>query len=148
WIVAESPVGKAVDVVVIRKGEELTVKVTLGRLENGDEAVAAEEDGAPSQDEPAASLSVLGMTIGELDDAARAAYGIDESIISGVVITGVEEGSAATESGVVPGTVITEIGQEAVASPSDVADRIADLKKQGRRNALLMLSSPSGELRF
>jgi serine protease Do len=34
-IVAESPVGKAVDVVIVRKGVEQTVKVTLGRLEDG-----------------------------------------------------------------------------------------------------------------
>jgi serine protease Do len=31
-VVAESPVGKAVDVVIVRKGKEQTVKVTLGRL--------------------------------------------------------------------------------------------------------------------
>src|SRR5690606_14706099 len=43
-IVAESPVGKAVDVVVIRKGEEQTVKVTLGRLENGGDELAGDDD--------------------------------------------------------------------------------------------------------
>src|SRR4030095_1376551 len=35
-VVAESPVGKEVDVVVVRKGKEQTVKVTLGRLEDSD----------------------------------------------------------------------------------------------------------------
>ena len=37
-VVAESPVGKAVDVVIVRKGDEQTVKVTLGRLEDGEKA--------------------------------------------------------------------------------------------------------------
>jgi serine protease Do len=41
-VVAESPVGKAVDVVVLREGKEQTVKVTLGRLEDSDQAAAAE----------------------------------------------------------------------------------------------------------
>src|SRR5690606_9632550 len=50
--VAESPVGKEVEVVVLRKGEEVTVKVTLGRLEEGEKLVEAEgaqsgEDGGP-----------------------------------------------------------------------------------------------------
>ncbi len=44
--VAESPVGKEVDVVVIRKGVEMTVKVTLGRLEEGEKL--AEADGSGS----------------------------------------------------------------------------------------------------
>ena len=37
-VVAESPVGKAVDVLIVRKGVEQTVKVTLGRLEDGEKA--------------------------------------------------------------------------------------------------------------
>ena len=44
--------------------------------------------------------------------------------------------------------MITEIAQESVTSPKDVADRVAALKEQGRKNALLMLSNKSGELRF
>lgn len=40
-VVAESPVGKEVDVLVLRDGKEQTVKVTLGRLEDSDQAAAA-----------------------------------------------------------------------------------------------------------
>ena len=40
-VVADTAVGKEVDVVVIRKGEEQTQKVTLGRLDDGDKAVPA-----------------------------------------------------------------------------------------------------------
>ena len=46
-VVAESPVGKEVDVVVLRDGKEQTVKVTLGRLEDSDEAAASDADGSP-----------------------------------------------------------------------------------------------------
>ena len=42
-VVAESPVGKEVDVVVLRDGKEQTVKVTLGRLEDSDQAAAADD---------------------------------------------------------------------------------------------------------
>ena len=42
-VVAESPVGKAVDVVIVRDGKEVsTVKVTLGRLEDGENLAEAE----------------------------------------------------------------------------------------------------------
>ena len=54
----------------------------------------------------------------------------------------------AAERGIVAGEVITEIAQESVSSPQQVLDRISALKEQGRKNALLMLASKSGELRF
>lgn len=146
-IVAESPVGKAVDVVLVRKGKEMTVKVTLGRLEDSEKVAEGEDDEAGQQGEAVATASVLGMTIGELDEAARSKFGIAEGV-NGVVVTEVAPDSAAAERGVQAGEVITEIAQESVANPTDVVDRIAALKEQGRKNALLMMASKSGELRF
>jgi len=150
-VVAESPVGKAVDVVIVRKGVEQTVKVTLGRLEDG-EKLASGENGKAGQDKgdkaPAvSSASVLGMTVGELNDQTRQKFGIAADV-SGVVITDVAKDSAAAERGIQPGEVITEIAQESVGTPKDVMDRIGALKEQGRKNALLMLASKTGELRF
>ncbi|TJX22179.1 MAG: PDZ domain-containing protein, partial [Mesorhizobium sp.] len=141
----------AVDVVIVRKGVEQTVKVTLGRLEDG-EKLASGEDGNTDEDNgdkaPAVSTAaVLGMTIGELNDETRTKFGIAADV-SGVVITDVTKDSAAAERGIQPGEVITEIAQESVATPKDVMDRIGALKEQGRKNALLMLASKTGELRF
>ncbi|WP_187971053.1 DegQ family serine endoprotease [Mesorhizobium sp. NIBR3] len=145
-IVADSPVGKEVDVVIVRKGEEQVVKVTLGRLEDG-EQMAENEAGDAEEGEAVATAAVLGMTVGAIDDAARERFGIVPDV-SGVVITEVAPNSAAADKGITAGEVITEIAQESVSSPQQVVDRIAALKEQGRRNALLMLSSKTGELRF
>jgi len=148
-IVAESPVGKAVDVVIVRKGVEQTVKVTLGRLEDG-EKLAENEEGKPEEGKdsgPVATANVLGMTVGELNDENRKKFGIADDI-SGVVVTEVAKDSVAAERGVVAGDVITEIAQESVKSPKDMMDRVGKLKEQGRKNALLMLASKTGELRF
>ncbi len=151
-VVAESPVGKAVDVVIVRKGVEQTVKVTLGRLEDGEKLANGEDAGKANQgaDDKAPAVStasVLGMTVGELNDDTRKKFGIGADV-SGVVITDVAKNSAAAERGIQPGEVITEIAQESVATPKDVMDRIGALKEQGRKNALLMLASKTGELRF
>lgn len=150
-VVAESPVGKAVDVVIVRKGVEQTVQVTLGRLEDDEAAEAETEAGTdgPEANEPAevANATALGMTIGDLTDEQRTTFSIAKEV-SGVLITEVEEGSAASEKGIEAGEVITEIAQESVASAKDVLDRVKALKEQGRKNALLMLASKTGELRF
>jgi serine protease Do len=146
--VAESPVGKEVDVVLLRKGKEMTVKVTLGRLEEGEKL--AEAEGAPAdagEDGAVSTASILGMTVGELSDEMRTKFGI-EADVSGVLVTEVAADSAAADRGVTAGDVITEIAQESVSTPADVLDRISTLKEQGRKNALLMLASKTGELRF
>ncbi len=49
-IVAESPIGEPLDVVILRDGKEQTVKVTLGRLE--DEEVASNETDPETNVEP------------------------------------------------------------------------------------------------
>jgi len=145
-IVAESPVGKAVDVKVIRDGKEITVKVTLGRLEDGEQLAQAQVDDADQTDE-APKQNALGMTYGELTEDARAEYSIADDV-EGVLIAEVEDGSMAAEKGIVPGNVIVEIAQSAVDTPDDVIDRLKELKDDGRRNALLMIASADGELRF
>ena len=146
-IVAETAVGKEVDVLIVRKGEEQTVKVTLGRLEDS-EMASAEAGAVPEEEQGAvATASVLGMAIAELNDETRAQFGIGKDV-NGVVITDVAADSPAAEKGIQPGDVIAEIAQESVSSPTQVMDRIAALRSQGRRNALLMLSSKNGELRF
>lgn len=142
-VVAESPVGKAVDVVIVRKGVEQTVKVTLGRLEDGEKLAETEQ----AKTDKVAAADVLGMKISELNDDTRSNFEIAADV-SGVVVTEVAPGSAAAERGIVAGEVITEIAQESVSSPQQVVDRIQTLKEQGRKNALLMLASKTGELRF
>ena len=79
-VVAESPVGKAVDVVIIRDGKEMTVKVTLGRLEDGENlAEAREPDQTPQTEEgtdqaeppAAAALPASDIVLGMKLAAAR-----------------------------------------------------------------------------
>jgi serine protease Do len=146
-VVAESPVGKEVDVVVIRKGKEQTVKVTLGRLEDSDQQ--AKKDDQPGQGEDGAvqGVDVLGMTLGALDDDGRKTFGISKEV-QGVLVTEVQKDSVAANKRIEAGDVIVDIAQETVSTPEDVAARIEKLRDEGRKNALLMLASKTGELRF
>ena len=148
--VAESAVGKEVEIVIVREGKEQTVNVTLGRLEDGEKLASGDEDGGKpdeAENAPVATANVLGMTVGELTDEVRSQFGIADDV-SGVVVTEVNPNSPAAEKGVVAGDVIAEIAQESVATPKDVLDRVNTLKGQGRKSALLMLASKSGDLRF
>ena len=146
-IVADTPVDKEVDVVVFRKGKEETVKVTVGRLEDGEKTINADATKEEPADAPEESAPVLGMILDELSDELRDSEGVAADV-KGVMISEVEVGSSAADKGIKVGEVIVEVNQESVSTSQDVADRVADLKKDGRKNALLMISSKEGDIRF
>src|ERR1700761_2141906 len=64
-VVADTAVGKEVEVVIIRKGTEQTMKVTLGRLEDGDKAVQASVKSAPEPEKPV-TQKALGLDLANL----------------------------------------------------------------------------------
>jgi serine protease Do len=146
-MVAETAIGKEVEVVVLRKGKEVTISVTLERLEEAPVVEASAETDDPSKDKPIEKSEVLGMTLALLDDALRQQFTIDADV-TGVVVTEVKPGSSAEEKRVTAGDVIKEVAQEPVESPADVEKEIKKLKEDGRRSALLLLANPTGDVRF
>jgi serine protease Do len=147
--VAESPVGKSVDVLVLRDRKEINVKVTLGRLEDGEAAANAGAEGGEQGGEPAkpAAVTVLSMTLSALTDDLREQYQITPEL-KGVVVTDVAAGSISADRGMKAGDVITEVAQDAVNTPEEIEEKVEALKSEGRKNALLMVASPGGEMRF
>ena len=158
--VAESPVGKAVDVVIFRDGKQLTVQVVLGRqtAANTDDPKApagqAKPDDGANQDSPdgtdgpeVTSGDMLGMSMNDLDETNRKLFSVENSV-EGVVVTKVKPGSAAAEKGIKAGDVIVEVDQEFMTSTGDVLNKLKDLKSQDRRSALVMISNSKGDLRL
>ena len=146
-IVADTAVGKEVDVVVIRKGNEETRKVTLGRLEDNDKVQQAN---VKPKDEPAekpVTQKALGLDLATLSKDLRSKYKIKDSV-KGVIITGVDGSSDAAEKRLSAGDVIVEVAQEAVSNAADIKKRVDQLKKDGKKSVLLLVSNADGELRF
>lgn len=146
-MVAETDIGKEVEVVVLRKGEEVAINVVLEQLVEDEVTEASATADDKTEDQPVEKSEILGMMLAELDDGLRQQFSIDEDV-SGVVVTEVKPGSSAEEKRVTAGDVIKEVAQEPVATPADVEAEIKKLKEDGRRSALLLLSNPSGDVRF
>ena len=144
--VADSGVGETVEITLIRKGKEEKVSVKLGRLEDGEKTMAENGEGDGKAVAPE-TLKTLGMTLSDLDEVSRKKFGVAADV-KGVLITEVAADSLAAEKNVVAGEVITEVAQESVTSAKDFVARIDKLKQEGRKNALLMVASKDGELRF
>jgi serine protease Do len=146
-IVANTPVGKAVDVTVVRKGKEVVKSVTLGRLEDNDRQQQASLNQQPPADVPSATRRVLGLELSGVTDEVRKRFNIKDNV-KGVVVTRVDPSSAAADKRIQAGEVIVEVGQEAVSSPADVTRRVEALKKEGKKSALLLVANAQGEVRF
>ncbi|MEM9146487.1 MAG: DegQ family serine endoprotease [Pseudomonadota bacterium] len=147
-MVAETPVGKAVRVLLFRKGKTQTVKVKLGRLEGQEALAAANPDaGGPTEVAPTPTeLPGVGLALAPITEAGRTQHQLDDSVV-GVLVTEVEPGGAAAEKGLEAGDVIVEIGQEPVTQPEDVSERIEAAREAGRAQVLLLVQSGE-DLRF
>ena len=89
----------------------------------------------------------LGLDLANLSKDLRGRYKIKDSV-KGVLVTGVDAASDAAEKRLSAGDVIVEVAQEAVANAADIKKRVDQLKKDGKKSVLLLVSNADGELRF
>jgi len=145
-IVAETPVGKDVEVTIIRKGKEETKTVKLGRLDDGEKQAAL----TPKKDGPEEKTAVkkaLGLDLANLTDELRKKHKIKDKV-KGVLITGVDANSPAAEKRLAAGMVIAEVQQQPVANAAELQTRIDKLKKDGKKAVVLLVVSPDGDPSF
>ncbi len=148
-LVAATPVGKEIDLVIMRGGKEETKKVKLGRLEDG-EKVASKDSGDKDRPESSgpSSQSALGMELSRLTDDLRSRFQIKDTVKSGVLITSVDPSSNAAEKRLQPGEILLEVNQEPVNDPADAVKKIKALKDAGKKTALLIVANGAGDAHF
>jgi serine protease Do len=146
-IVADTPVGSQVDVVIIRKGKQQTLKVTVGRLKDDEKVADARKEVAPQQ--KSVVQKTLGLELSSLNDDARKKFKIRDNV-KGVLVTGVDPSAASDvpDKHLQAGDVIVEVQYQAVGSPADLQKRVNDLKSQGKKVAILLVANGDGETRF
>ncbi len=142
-MVAETAIGKDVEVVVWRNGERKILKVELGQL---DDTVLARAS-AVEEPEELDQIGDLGLSVARLSPELRQRYELPQES-GGVVITEVDQGGSAAEKGLQPGDVILEVDQESVSSPADVAERIRKARDDGYNVVTLLIQREGGQQWF
>ena len=137
-IVAETEIGKSVNVEFIRGGKHLTKKVQVGEMQ--DETKQAEVKPQPDEKPtgPAKEMKTLGLTVTALTPQLREKYGVGDDV-KGVVVVGVAPGGEAASKGIQPGVVIEAVTQKPVATPEELRQGIEAAKKSGRQSVLLQV---------
>ncbi len=139
-IVAQTPIGRTVDVELLRKGQKKSLKVLVARL--------VEEDAdSKKTPEPVADKALIGLKLAPLDDAIRAKFNIDAKV-KGVVVTEIDPASPAAAKNIKVGDVIVEAAQDQIEAVEDISKAIEKVRKTGRKQILLRVDGPKGDTRF
>jgi serine protease Do len=140
-LVASTPVGKEVEVAVLREGKPVTLKLKVGELK--DEAMA------PALEK---SKLELGMSVQEITPEMAQQLRLSEP--TGVVVSQVEPGGVADEAGIQRGDVIREMNGYTIRNLNDYRAAMAKVKKEeilrllikrGERSLYLTIQSSKGE---
>lgn len=147
-MVSQTPIGKQVDVEVLRKGEKKAFKLVIGRLQ---EDIDADDASKQSDDKGAApapgGAALIGMKLAPLSDDLRQKFGFDKKV-NGLVVTEIDAGSQAAKKGIKVGDAIVEAAQDAVATVEDIVKSIDKVRKAGRKAVLFRVEDAKGEMRF
>jgi len=138
-IVAETKIGKSVNVGVWRDGKEVTLNVTLGELDEESDVASADAKSKKRTADTNEGEALFGMTLKKLDGSLRERLNLDETIKGGVVVLSVDRTSDAASRGVKSGDIIIGIKQQAITSVSELKAAFEQAKKEGHKFALVRI---------
>src|SRR5690606_16348830 len=98
-IVAQTPIGKTVEVEALRKGERKTFKVVVGRLSEESEGEDTEPAGTQGEAPSTPGGALFGLKVTPLTDELRRKHGLDKDI-NGLLVTEADPDSPAGQKGV------------------------------------------------
>ena len=147
-IVADTEVGKKVRVVIWRKGKTKVLSVDLGQLEKAEEEGLVASKDVPKEKVKSDDVEIpeLDITVAELNDNLKDLYNIDEGK-SGIIVTKVKRGGIASEKGLRAGDLITEVNQQEIKSPKELA-KLLKQEIKAKKSSILLFVSRGDDVRF
>jgi serine protease Do len=121
---------------VWRDGRTVAVETTVGEMPNNPKIAEAETG---NQAEPSAEASAVGMHFEPLTDRLRRELRVAKDV-HGVVVTRVDNGSAAEDGGVNGGDIVVAINQQPVETPQQAAHKLNEAAHSAKKSALLLLN--------
>lgn len=119
YLVGRTPPKSKVPVLIMRKGKQQTVNVTVGILPVSPQEVANRPSSAPAKNE----VDVLGLVVSSLERSQRG------GAEAGVVVQQVKPESPAAEAGLQVGDVITQLAFSDIKTLDDYAKVVKGLPK-------------------
>jgi serine protease Do len=142
-VVSRTPIGSKQPVTVLRNGKKVELAVNVKEMP-ANYGERTNRGGEPkSEGEESKQYDKLGIEVGPLTNDVAKQLGLKDN--HGVVITSVEDGSAAENAGLKTGDVIMQVGRKTVKS---VADFEAEIKNASLDKGVLLLVRSTEGSRF
>jgi serine protease Do len=142
-IVAATPAGKRVEVVIWREGARKAVNLTVAQMKDEPKEASNETPPAPAEDSPARRF--LGVQLSSLTEDMRQQLGLADDV-RGVVITDIADGSPAAREGLQQGDIIEEVARRKVSSPGEVDRLVQQAVIRKAPSVLLLVNRQGNEL--
>jgi serine protease Do len=145
-LVAQTPIGRSVEIEVLRQGEKKMLTVAIGLLDEARDrsSLVSAKDQKPAK---AGATKLMGLTLVPLTKELASRFGFDPNF-KGVLITDIDIASGAASKNIRVGDVIVEAQQEVVSVPSDIEKAIEKVRKTGSKTVLLLVEDAKGDTRF
>lgn len=130
-VVADTPIGKKVELTIFREGKPLKLQLVLG---NSDSAGARQ---AKPEEQPSVWL---GMTVDDLPRELRMRG------MSGVFISGIDPDGAAAEAGLQRGDIILSVNGRKIATVADYSRVVSESMK--KRSAVFLIRRGNASIYF
>ena len=143
--VARTRAGKTVPVTVWRKRRQETVQIALGKLDESEQVALKTTSDDKSSKPESPTVTALGLTLSNITPELKDKFSLKDD--RGAVVVEVRKDSPAAAKGLQPGDVIMEASQEEIKTASQIAAKIDEAKRSGRKSILLLVER-RGDLRF
>lgn len=117
-VVANTPVNKKAEVVLIRDGKRKSFKIMIGILDDPNDVASIQREDTGAE--------AYGFRGQDLTQALAAELGLDEAV--GVIVTDVSPNSPADEGGIRRGDIIIELDHKSVTNVKELASRLEKSK--------------------
>lgn len=135
-MVSRTEPGKKVQVKLLRRGQEVNVKVSIEESVNDDQSNNQEES-------KSASNCITGLTVSNLPKESKS-----NAPTKGVVVTNIDSNSNATLRSVKKGDIIIQLDGFDIENTDDFQKKVDSLVKKGGRDSIMLLIYRNGNQFF
>jgi serine protease Do len=136
-LVAETPVGKKVNILLLSKGQKKTINITLAEMDDKTESQISK--GAKQDGTITAIKKLLGVSLVGSEEAIRLGARIADDV-SGLYVVDVANKSMAKKEGIRKGDVITSINQTPISTIEEFEVVLNAAIKAKRKSVLLTIN--------
>ena len=146
-IVAETKVGKRVEVVLWRDGEKRRTSVTLGELDESETAASPKKDDKlPGKSKDLATKTLFGMQLTAITAQIKERFALPKAA-KGLLVLKVKRGTPASKQAIRAGDIISRVNADVTESIADFEAALTKQRKAGRDYALVHVNR-KGETLF